>query len=154
MLEKLRIISDKLIEYGSNIGYWLMNIVFRKPILYVSSMFCPKNAWALKLISRTEITHPNIIARDILFALVIRAHEYSFFNDIHDQRQINFSEKEILAVYIWAKVGRSEREAKLSQNCSAWGLKQSKAERKAIDILNAKYCAWIVKNLEAFTLND
>ena len=166
MLKKLESAVNTLAKYIAKFGDVIMQYLFDRPLAYIKKLCSREPRWARQIVSRANAqSQPNAIARDILFGMVIHYCDsrpdfdlLSHLKTMIVSDTIKFAPRssklldkaKLNEAYAWAKYGLYNSQMEIDLNNLTERGRASLL--KYIDTTNAKHCAYIVKNLEAFTL--
>lgn len=165
MLKKLEPLVNTLAKYIARFGDITMQYLFDQPLAYIKGLINREPRWARQIVSRANAqSQPNAIARDILFGMVIHYCDSSpNFNLLsHLKPAVATDSKfaqpgsklldkaKLNEAYAWAKYGLFNSQMEIDLNNLTE--KGRASLLKYIDTSNAKHCAYIVKNLDQFTL--
>lgn len=165
MLNKLEPLVNTLAKYIARFGDITIEYLFDRPLAYIKGLFNREPRWARQIVSKANAqSQPYVIARDILFGMVIHYCDsrpdfdlLSHLKIMIVSDNIKFSPRgskldkaKLNEAYAWAKYGLYNSQMEIDLN----NLTQKGRDSllKYIDATNTKHCAYIVKNLEAFTV--
>lgn len=165
MLNKLEPLVNTLAKYIARFGDITIEYLFDRPLAYIKGLLDREPRWARQIVSRANAqSQPNAIARDILFGMLIHYCDSSPNFDLlsHLRTMIAADSKfaqpgsklldkaKLNEAYAWAKYGLFNSQMEIDLNNLTERGRASLL--KYIDTSNAKHCAFIVKNLDKFTL--